>query len=325
MTTIRAETILSSQHALQPDKVLYTFRLTYPRWIHAEGRTHRQLRIGEDMEIAIRTPSLMEDPMLSRNASSSRAIPVERIIQDVLTDPAVPLFWGSNQRGMQAGEEINAPVIMNDDTPRLTPEGAWLWARDSAVRHARAFAAAGYHKQIVNRLLEPWMHITVVVSGTEWSNFIALRDHPDAEPHIKMLAREIKKELAKPPMQVLKPGGWHLPFVNDADRVDLPVRDGATWVDDLIKLSVARCASTSYNTVEGYEMTRERATALHDRLVNHRPMHASPLEHVAQADGLAERHYKNAKSLDPVWRHADQHRNFRGFRQYRAMLPGECA
>src|SRR5690606_3488730 len=103
MTTISAKTVLRSRHSQRPDKVLSTLLLRYPRWIHAEGRTHRQLDISEDFQISIPAPSLMECDDLSRNASSSRAIPVERLISDVLDDPAIPIFWGKNEKGMQAG------------------------------------------------------------------------------------------------------------------------------------------------------------------------------------------------------------------------------
>ena len=135
---------------------LTTLQLRYPRFIHAEFMTHR---------------------MFSRNASSSRAIPVERLIQDVLDDPAMPVFWGKNQPGMQAREDHHALVGGEgvsgydhfDDS--ITREAAWLISRGIAIQHAREFAKAGYHKQIVNRLLEPFSHINVVVTATEWENF----------------------------------------------------------------------------------------------------------------------------------------------------------
>lgn len=320
MTTISAKTILRSRNAVQPSKVLSTLLLRYPRWIHAEFMTHR---------------------VFSRNAASSRAIPVEKLIQDVIDNPAVPLFWGKNQKGMQASEECKAPVIIYDDRKRVTGwkeprENAWLLARDRAVELARSFAEAGYHKQIVNRLLEPFAHITVLVSATEWDNFLELRDHPDAEPHIQMLAREIRKCLEdESTIQVLQPGDWHLPFVTEEDKQAV-VRD--RWDDgeemrrassnvpawrwygltDLIKLSVARCASTSYKTVDGFDMTLERAIQLHDKLVSSKPIHASPAEHVAQADDFGG--YDLNKWL---WSNPHQHGNFVGFRQYRHMLTPE--
>lgn len=318
MTTISAKNVLASRHALTGDR-LNTLLLRYPRWIHAEFMTHR---------------------MFSRNASSSRAIPVEKLIQDVLDDPAVPLFWGGNQKGMQAARECNEkirlysrPIIdqnygspfVNFEREEYTNEEAWLRARDQATEMARAFADAGYHKQLVNRLLEPFSHITVVATATNWSNFLALRDHPDAEPHIQILAREIRKALDGADVQELQPGEWHMPFVLKQDVVDAidHLRNGEKLnptperiENRLIKLSVARCASTSYKTVDGFDMTLDRAIELHDKLLNSNPMHASPFEHQAQADEWV--------NINNWYVNAEQHGNFTGFIQYRKTLPGEC-
>lgn len=322
MTTISARTVLRSRNTAMPNKVLSTLLLRYPRWIHAEGRTHRLLDIGEDWGIEVRTPSLMECDDLSRNAASSRAIPVSKMIDDVTSDPAVPLFWGKNVAGMQAPEELPEDLIG-------IAKNAWHQAMQAAIDHARWLSNLGTregkdigaHKQIVNRLLEPFSHITVLVSATEWGNFFALRDHEAAEPHIAMLAREIRRELDRTDnIQPLQPGEWHLPFVTSADIdaartiVDDPEFDG-NWVDLLISLSVARCASTSYKTVDGFDMTLDRAIALHDKLVGSRPIHASPCEHVARADRMR----MNGPYM-MGWVHPGEHRNFIGFRQYRAQI-----
>jgi hypothetical protein len=308
---ITAKSILASQHADAPHRV-DTLLLRYPRWIHAEGRTHRVLRIGEDMEVEIRTPSLMEDPNLSRNASSSRAIPVSRLIQDVLDDPAIPLFWGKNQKGMQATEEFSL-------AEQATLVREWLADRDAAIARARYYADFGCHKQIVNRLLEPFSHITVVVTATEWSNFFALRDHADAEPHIAMLARAMKTAMAEAHVQTLKPGQWHLPFVSvGATRREINMRDG-TMEADWVKLSVSRCASTSYRTVDGFDMTLDRAVDLHEKLVAMVPLHASPCEHQCYADQWYDHLNDGAGGWAEDWGHG----NLKGFVQYRKTLPGE--
>lgn len=125
-------------------KRITTLQLRYPRMVHSEFMTHR---------------------VFSRNASSSRAIPVERLIEDVLRDTAMPIHWGKNQPGMQARKKHDAPVLL--DGTFVSNENAWLAARDQAIEAARAFTKAGYHKQIVNRLLEPFAHINVVVTATE--------------------------------------------------------------------------------------------------------------------------------------------------------------
>ncbi|MER9436721.1 FAD-dependent thymidylate synthase [Mesorhizobium sp. M0618] len=292
MTTISAKTILRSRHAQRPDKILSTLLLRYPRPIHAELMTHRQL---------------------SRNAASSRAIPVAKLIQDVMDDPYVPLHWGKNQKGMQANEELTG-------SDRETAEYIWLSAMEDAVGRAKAINSLSAHKQIVNRLLEPFAHITVLVSATEWSNFRALREHKDAEPHIQILAQEIGKELDREDnIQTLEPGSWHLPFVTGEDATELVTsRIMPDALEDAIKLSVSRCASTSYKTVDGFDMTLEKAIELHDKLVGAAPLHASPAEHVAQADSWEMGAYGSP------WTRSDQHGNFVGFRQYRKMLPNEC-
>jgi hypothetical protein len=307
MTTISAKTILRSRHAQRPDKVLSTLLLRYPRPIHAEFMTHR---------------------VMSRNAASSRAIPVAKLIQDVIDDPFVPLHWGANQKGMQADQECDAAISNWTQWgmgPVLTNERAWLLARDAAVAAASAFSKAGYHKQIVNRILEPYAHITVVVSSTEWSNFLALRDHKDAEPHIQILAREVRKELDREDnIQTLEPGEWHLPFVDEGDFYGTQKGKFIDFEEALqlaIKKSVACCASTSYKTVDGFDMTLEKAIELHDKLVGSAPLHASPAEHVAQADEWEVYADLTGKV---GWQNDIQHGNFEGFRQYRKMLPNEC-
>lgn len=331
MTTITAKGITRSRSFYRRDLVLSTLLCRYPRWIHAEGRTHRQLYIGEQINMELATPSLMEDPALSRNASSSRALPVKKLIEDVENDPAVPMYWGMNRPGMQATEEL--PPALKDKARDI-----WMRAMEDAIKRAKELAhladidgdPVGAHKQIVNRLLEPFSHITVVVSATQWSNFLYLRDHADAEPHIQMLARAIKDELARTDnISTLMPGDWHLPFITPSDRweyLDNPPAENPNQqyreaaLDGLKKLSVARCASTSYKTVDGFDMTMERATALHDKLIAMDPLHASPAEHVAQADELVE---KNGYYTQ-WFKNPHQHGNFVGFRQYRKMLPNEC-
>lgn len=295
MTTISAEVICHSKHS-ETAKEIVTLRLRYPRFIHSEFMTHR---------------------VFSRNASSSRAIPVSKLIQDVTNDPAVPLFWGKNQKGMQAGEEHDARVKRGGED--ITREQAWLGARYNAVLVARAFDEAGYHKQIVNRLLEPFSHITVVVTATEWSNFFALRDHPDAEPHIRLLAQRMKTAIAASEPKILVAGEWHLPFITDQDWNWYLWRDDYSFneaLENIIKVSVARCASTSYKTVDGFDMTPDRAVTLYYKLVSSAPLHASPCEHQAYADHLDDVGDYYSPKL---------HGNFVGFIQYRKLIPGESS
>ncbi|RVT75655.1 hypothetical protein EM858_14510 [Agrobacterium sp. CNPSo 2736] len=318
MTTISAKTILRSRNVSAPNKVLSTLLLRYPRFIHSEFMTHR---------------------VFSRNAASSRAIPVKKMIDDILADTAMPIHWGAAQKGMQADQECDAmvniwlPIAERQTRASLVSrENAWLSARDHAIEVALEFNSAGYHKQVINRLLEPFLHITVLVSSTEWDNFLELRDHKDAEPHIQMLAREIRKCLEdESAVQTLEPGQWHLPFVSEWEKSEI-VKEatGTTWQEpwgdaerlSLIKLSVARCASTSYKTTDGFDMTLERAVAIYDKL-HSKPFHASPFEHVAQADDFEDLAYhfeRPAFKTAACWKHSEEHGNFVGFRQLRRQL-----
>lgn len=299
MTTITANMIADS---ISPEGIrLSTMQLRYPRPIHSEFLAHR---------------------VMSRNASSSRAIPVERLIKDVLDDPFVPLHWGKNQKGMQADEECNARVHI--DPNDVDREEAWWEGMEAAVRLARAFSEAGYHKQIVNRLLEPFAHINVVVTATEWANFLHLRDHKDAEPHIAILAREVRKAMDGSEPSFLLPGQWHLPYVDDEDIESFGLENDEDQLDLARKLSVARCASVSYKTVDGQPMTIARAIDLYDKLVGAEPLHASPTEHQATPDTLLTGTTALGWiRLPEQWKRPDLHKNLRGWIQFRATLPGE--
>lgn len=221
---------------------LTTMELRYPRFIHAEVMTHR---------------------MFSRNASSSRAIPVERLIADVMSDPAMPIHWGKNQRGMQAKKEHDALI------EGLTPEQHWLKARDQAVEMALQFSLAGYHKQVVNRLLEPFAHINVIVTATDWANFFTQRLHEDAQPEIHELARQMHIAMEHSRPKIIPVGQWHLPYVTESGDISV-----------LKRVSAARCARVSYKTHDGRTPSVEEDLALFDNLATAEPRHLSPLEHV---------------------------------------------
>lgn len=279
MTTIAAEIVADSISA--EGVRLTTLQLRYPRWIHSELMTHR---------------------VFSRNASSSRAVPVHRLIDDIERDPAVPLFWGRNQPGMQAAAELNG-----DDRDRAGD--AWHCALQAALTWAREIASAGAHKQIVNRVLEPFSHINVVVTATEWSNFFTLRRHDDAEPHIRVLADRMFEAMTASVPKLLLPGDWHLPYVTDWTQ---PV--GAP-IDAPVRASVARCARVSYLTHDGRVPDIVDDLALYDRLVASAPLHASPAEHQATPDRMRW----------SGWETPALHGNLRGWIQFRKTLRGENA
>lgn len=248
--TIEAKVIAHSSHEGCPD--LITIQARYPRFIHAEAKTHRLIRIDDAEYEFLQEVSLMDDPQLSRNASSSRAIPIQRMIQDVLDDPAMPVEWGSNKAGMQAGEEIEYP---SDGKVQ------WNLAMTSAVYHAKHLADLGLHKQIVNRVLEPFSHISVVITATDWDNFFDLRCHPDADPTMRALAEAMRDAIDLSVGWNLEIGEWHKPY------------------GGMLKHSAARCARVSYLNHDGTEPDTGKDDDLAQMLID--SGHWSPFEHQA--------------------------------------------
>jgi len=288
--TITAKVVAHSRVDVgTPD--LITLQMRYPRFIHAEFMTHR---------------------VFSRNASSSRAVPVERMIQDVIDDPAMPVRWGANQPGMQDAGDHDATVVWADHTGPSgnwgSPKDAWLCARDRAVEVAKGFAAVGYHKQVVNRLLEPFSHISVVVTATEWDNFFALRCHPDADPTMRALAEAMRDAIQASKPNFPEPGDWHLPYVGFADVVGVP--GGRNAWKTFAMISAARCARVSYLNHDGTTPDIDKDLALAKRLLESK--HMSPFEHQAEAwtKGV-QKTYLNG--------------NLRGWHQFRKMIEAQAA
>lgn len=284
--TIRAITVADS---ISPDGIrLTTMELRYPKFIHAELMTHR---------------------VFSRNASSSRAIPVARLIADIERDPAMPVHWGRNEKGMQANSEL---VGWRARAAR------WIWAsaRRSAIRRARWMDRIGAHKQIVNRLIESHGHINVVVTATRWENWFLLRDHPDAQPDIRALAIDMRLSIEASIPEYVGWGKWHLPYITPWEIEHTP--DGRANTA-LVKASVARCARVSYKTHDGREPTYLEDLKLYHRLAEAVPLHASPTEHQATPDKKAEMDHW----FIDHWEHPELWGNFNGWIQYRKTLPGE--
>lgn len=254
---------------------LTTMQLTHPRIIHAEFNTHC---------------------MFARNASSSRAIPFETMLKRVTDDPYIPRTFGVNQKGMQHSE-----ILKGKDYEEA--KGIWLEARDNAISWAKFLAdknGLNVHKQLVNRLVEPWMWITVCVTGDwgAWSNYFALRCHPDAAEAIADQAYMAQLAYFKSEPDVIDIGEWHEPYLSDEDKSNI-----VSW--NTREVSIGRCARTSYLTQEGKRDPQEDIK-LFERLKNSTPMHASPFEHVCEAMGDNERYAK-----------------YIGWRSYRHLLPKE--
>lgn len=262
-----AKVILASKASASTALPLITMHLHYPDIIHGEVMTHR---------------------VFSRNARSMRAVPVKTMAQEVIDDPFMPWHWGKNQRGMQASEECNELVEIErftlepvdgmyfKETVGLSREEAWLDEARSAARKALAYDAAGYHKQVANRILAPYTWKHTLITSTSWANFLHLRDHEDAEPHFHDLAGMVREALVGAEYQRLKPGQWHLPFVTEDEQADHSL-------DVQRKLSVARSARISYAPFDG-DASIERELERYDHLVGSEPLHASPTEHQATPD-----------------------------------------
>lgn len=252
--TISAKVICHSRWEGSPD--LFTLQLEYPRFIHSEFMTHR---------------------MFSRNASSSRAVPVITALKRIVKDPAMPIFWGKNKPGMQASEEVGS-------FKKKLSKGLWKASMYTSVAYAYLLHKAGGHKQHVNRITEPFQHISVVVTATHWDNFFDLRLHPAAQPEIKELARVIQEA-----MKESRPhgyGGVHLPYITEEEMdkmFDPQLTDEAKedMLDKLYTVSAARCARVSYLNHDGRVSDQQKDLSLAGRLAKER--HMSPFEHQAYA------------------------------------------
>jgi len=270
--SFEAKILADSVPSFAPDARLTTMELTYPRFVHAEHLRHR---------------------VFSFNVASSRAIPVGKMIRQVWENPVVPIYWGAAQKGMQADQQVGKAKAW-------FCRFLWLKLRLVAIAVAWMLVKLGLHKQIPNRLLEPWMWCTVICTGNAkaWAWFFKLRCHPAAEPHIRHIAEMARWKMAWSDPCILKEEDWHLPMVEKTGR-DSGIED-----EILVKLSAGRCARVSYLTMHG---TRDhnQDIDLHDKLVADN--HFSPAEHQAFA----------SKS-------SDLSGNFGyGWTQYRKKIKGE--
>lgn len=264
---------------------LTTMEVTLHRFVLAELNTHR---------------------VFSRNSASSRAIPFKKQVKRIRENPAVPVEWRAEQRGMQGGEELS-------ENQAIAAEWHWLKARNQVLHHAEVLSEMGVHKSIVNRMLEPWMWHTVIISSTEWENFFTQRASELAQPEIRVAAELMEKEYRNSLPKAIKIGDWHLPYTDTSDwqALDaLHMEQGYTFgerpninFEGLKRISAARCARVSYLTHDG-NRDIEKDLRLYDFLTNQDPPHWSPLEHVATP----------AKDSQPTWG------NFDGWHQLRHII-----
>jgi thymidylate synthase ThyX len=270
---------------------LTTMVLTYPRIIHSEVMTHR---------------------MFSRNSASSRAIPFDKMVKSVQENPFIPIAWQKDHKGMQ-GTEYFTDFVEIENCKAL-----WLIARDHAIDDAsRLNSVSSVTKQLCNRLLEPFMwHTVIMTSGKEGlENFFNLRDHKDAEIHIQELAKRMLEVYNESTPKKLLSNEWHIPF-------------GDEWYSASssfnLKVSTAKCARVSYTVVgeESKEPNYDNDLKLHDKLLE--SGHFSPFEHCAKA--MSDEEYESfIKGEVDFGFDIPKHtmgwcNNFKGFIPYRYLI-----
>lgn len=261
---IKAEIIADSISG--KTKRITTVQLTYPRFILAQLNTHR---------------------VFSRSTASSRAIPTKKLLETVRKNPIYPVHWGKNQAGMVAEQQIQ-------DIGKA--KKIWQESVNNAVDSAEKLLELGVHKQVVNRLLEPYLPAYTVVTSTEWNNFFRLRMEDDTQPEMQALAKAIHEAMHKSTMVKRK---FHLPYLKPSELAQCT--NEKEFIEVWAPVSAARCArvsylnhDTSYPSVEGdLNLFNKLSTA----------GHYSPMEHQAIASLV-----RNQKS-----------NNFTGWIQFREL------
>lgn len=302
----RVKVVLDS---ISPEGIrLPTIQFRQPRMIHADFLTHR---------------------VFTRNGRSSRAVPVLTLLLEAM-DPYTPHFM-KNQGGMKAVEEFTPEE-------RMEIEAIWREMAEHTRLGVEKLSKLKVHKQWANRPLEWFGYIDVLLSSTDWNNYLALRDHEDAQPEIIMVAQTIRSALAASKPKLLQPGQWHLPYIEDLDYENAARHlhdverafSKENQINLLKKISAARCARLTIKPFDGdgsfpAELERYR------RLVESRPVHASPTEHQATPDTRS--HYEVTKILGDGsrelissgldWDNRREQGNFTGWRQARKTIPYE--
>ena len=262
-------------------------------------------------------PEITRHRVFSFSVGSSRAVPTKKIIEQVKNDPAMPVFWGKNQPGMVADEECDEEVLLDYGIGHnFSREETWEEARDWALIHAKGFREAGYHKQLVNRLLEPFQWCDLIMTGTEWDNFFSLRIDCAAQPEIREAAIKIRKAMNESTPTQLKEGQWHRPYVDN-------VNDNKSGLFDDFKMnniSAARVARVSYLNHDQTSPNVSKDLKTANRLL--KDHHWSPFEHMAKPLGNDWR-YNDLwpKGMTHVDHNADPWSgNLKGWVQYRQLL-----
>lgn len=282
--------------SVSPEGVrLSTIHVRYPRMIHSELMTHR---------------------VFSRNGRSSRAVPVKTLLAE---EHYTPHFM-KNKPGMVATEEFSFGE-------QLQAQAIWQGLAEHTKKCVQKLNELGVHKQWANRPLEAFGYIDVLISSTDWANFMALRDEEGAQPEIRAVAETIKQLLEESTPTLLQPGEWHMPYIQEEDYkvVKKHILDSFNSTYNSVtrdeqeallrKISVARCARLTIRPFDG-DGSIEKELSRYERLMVSRPVHASPAEHVATPDTVMV--YNNLGGKD--WEREDEWGNFYGWRQFRKMI-----
>lgn len=280
-----------------------TMEIEYPRFILAELNTHR---------------------MLSKNSASSRAIPVKAMHEQINSSPAMPVYWGKNQAGMQAKEALGGEPLEMVRT-------IWHKAKEDALRWSGKMAELDLHKQISNRITEPWMTMKTVISGTEWANLFWLRCHKDAQPEFRELAIAMHDAMENSTPNQLRYDEWHLPYVKTAwlssgEQIFLDNEDNPIPLEDAKKISASCCAQVSYRKNDD---TVDKARKIYQQLIESTPAHASPVEHQASPMRIKTTYAYEPHTWQPGITHVSANGdlwsgNLRGWVQLRKTLPNEA-
>lgn len=323
MTKTINATIVADSISPTNDRIT-SFVLTYPRFIHGEIMTHR---------------------VFSRNSASSRAIPFDKMSKMVLDDPFIPIAFQLDHKGMQGNSYIQQTDELIDK---------WIEARDQALDHATQLNKLGVTKQICNRILEPFMWHTVLVTSTEWNNFFDLRcpqytdnngnifkskkdyckfhnidinsninwlsiNKSQAEIHIQELAELIYDNLDESKPNVLQPNEWHIPFGDNIQMSILDQHDLALKFPSLSSLIDLKLRIATARCARLSYMTFENKIDYEKDIVLHDQLlkhhHMSPFEHCAKT--MTPNQYTSyTKNNDDIgWCN-----NFKGFIQYRYLI-----
>lgn len=314
-------TVIQRSKCSNTGKEIVTFELVYPRIIHAEILTHR---------------------LFSRNSASSRAIPIQKVVDMVRDNMAEPVHWGKNQPGMQAWEELTGFELE-------AVKDLWCDAALAAADYSEAMANLGAHKQVANRVTEPYQWMKVVLTYTDGENFLWLRLHKDADPTLYAVTKAMVDALDARPAFIIHPGEWHVPYVKRIRVGDTLKYYTEVFIEDdehdiqyltaeeALAVSASCCAQVSYRTLD---MSLDKAKMIFSRLVESEPVHASPFEHQATpmqyATGVQKTFaYINKPSSewtqdDTEWERGVTHLdrsdsfwsgNFCGYIQHRQLIP----